>query len=158
VVLVAIDPVQQLAKTRDSGRLSTVTQLGRSVQAFATSNEGEMPNNDAGGNCATNTGKWITDCLVASGDIGNAPTLPAYTAGGAACNTSGGGRRDIENNICLGVADVRAVVYAGAEADANISKCNSGELAYFVYAVHLGRGGLVCTGVAGTVPIDPVFK
>ena len=32
--LVAIDPVEQLARARDSGRKSAVTQMGRALQAY----------------------------------------------------------------------------------------------------------------------------
>ena len=34
VVLVAINPVQQLARTRDAGRKSSVAQIGHAVAAY----------------------------------------------------------------------------------------------------------------------------
>lgn len=37
VVLVAIDPAEQLSRGRDAGRKSSVAQLGRALQAYATS-------------------------------------------------------------------------------------------------------------------------
>ena len=63
VVLLALNPVQQLARTRDSGRISAVTQLGHALEAFATSNNGTyVPENVT----------WITT-LVNAGEIATVP-------------------------------------------------------------------------------------
>jgi type IV pilus assembly protein PilA len=63
VVLVAINPVQQLARTRDAGRISTVSQLGHSVEAYYTSHNGTYPATGLGG---------ITT-LVSTGEITQVP-------------------------------------------------------------------------------------
>ncbi len=47
VVLVAINPVQQLARTRDAGRKSGVTQMGHALEAFYTSQGAEYPDEAA---------------------------------------------------------------------------------------------------------------
>src|SRR5260221_6470647 len=61
-LLVAIDPLEQLARGRDAGRLSSVTQLGRAMQSYiAAQNTGIYPAPIAAGN-------W-QGLLVNSGDI-----------------------------------------------------------------------------------------
>jgi len=134
VVLLALNPVQQLARTRDAGRQSTVTQLGHAMEAYATVN---------GGNYPAAASNWITTYLVNTGEINAAPGAVTYTAGSA---SSCGG----ENGYCYGVTGspgTAAVIYSTAEAQSNIAKCTSGT-AYFVYATNQGRGGLVCSSGA----------
>ena len=43
VVLLAINPAEQLARTRDTGRVSAVTQMGHAVQAYDTSHNAVYP-------------------------------------------------------------------------------------------------------------------
>ena len=47
VILVAIDPIEQLARGRDAGRKSTNVQLGRALEAFYA-NTGSYPDPAAG--------------------------------------------------------------------------------------------------------------
>lgn len=143
VVLLALNPVQQLARTRDSGRASTVGQLGHAMEAYATTHSGQYPRvSDCGG-----SGSWIRGCLVDTGEISTVPSLIPYSAGGSAC--SGG-----QNGFCYRVAGSydAVVIYTHAEAKTNISKCNgssgcpNSSVASFVYSTADGRGGFVCSG------------
>jgi len=77
VVLVAINPVEQLAKTRDSGRISTVTQVGHALQAYYTSH-------------ATQTNAWPgeltwSDDLTVSGELSTFPSGIGYPASFTVC-------------------------------------------------------------------------
>lgn len=141
VVLLALNPIQQLARTRDSGRSSTVTQLGHALEAYATTRNGVYPSLAT---CPAAT--WITTCLVGSGEISIAPKAVPYSAGGASC----GG----QTGWCYSVNAAnppQAIIYAQAEARANISKCSgtatcpTSASASFVYSTADGRGGLVCS-------------
>ena len=134
VVLLALNPVQQLARTRDAGRSSAVTQLGHAIEAYATTRGGAYPTT---GTCPTSS--WITACLVATGEIQTTPSVINYSAGGASC----GG----ENGFCYAVngAQSSALIYSRAEAKASNSLCATGQNAYFVYSTADGRGGVVCT-------------
>jgi prepilin-type N-terminal cleavage/methylation domain-containing protein len=136
VVLLALDPVQQLARTRDSGRSSTVTQLGHALESYGTVRNGAYPVSGVGCAVAAN---WITNCLVNSGEIKVTPSAIAYSiAGTAAC--AGGVS---QNNICY-IADADSfAIYMTAEAKSNLSRCASGT-AHFVYASGAGRGGIMC--------------
>ncbi len=146
VVLVAINPVQQLARTRDSGRISTVTQLGHAVQAYYTARGGE--NTDF----PPNNGTWL-DTLVSAGEIANPPSAVNYTAGTAtACTTN------VVNNWCYNYnAAGHAIVFATMEADSNRSLCTAGETAYALYSTADGRGGIVCSSGEPTSQSAGVF-
>jgi prepilin-type N-terminal cleavage/methylation domain-containing protein len=147
VVLLALDPVQQLARTRDSGHSSTVTQLGHAMEAYAAARNGEYPTNGGAGSCAS-AGAWITNCLVNSGEIKIVPSS-SYPSGATLC--TGG---VTEGSICYLGTTSAFTIYATAEAKANKSMCGSATAnAWFAYSSTSGRGGVTCTqpAAAGTV-------
>src|SRR3990172_12613779 len=88
VVLLALNPVQQLARTRDAGRFSGVTQLGHAVEAYATGNNGVYPAEAA----------WATT-LQNAGEIATVPAEIRYTASPvtAGCGSAGGNNM-VNNN------------------------------------------------------------
>lgn len=145
-VLVAINPLEQLARGRDTGRSSAINEMGRGLATYATSNAaGDYPTQDA---------TWITQ-LVTSNDIKTAPTNPtggsSYTIG---CNTSG----VAQNGYCFlkGTVSSRpeAIIYARAESASLVTKaaCTSGQAAWIVYSTQAGRTGVMCTTNATTDP------
>lgn len=139
VVLVAINPVQQLARTRDTGRKSSVTQLGHALEAYYTARNGQYV-------AASNL--WI-DTLTTSGELSTVPSLIGYSISGVVgCTTSS------QNSWCYNVgsgATSDAIVYAELESNVEKSKCGTTNTrAFFVFSTDDGRGGLVCT--TGTEP------
>ncbi|MGD8744211.1 MAG: prepilin-type N-terminal cleavage/methylation domain-containing protein [Candidatus Woesebacteria bacterium] len=133
VVLVAINPVQQLAKTRDAGRKSGVTQIGHALEAYYTSQGGQYP---ADGSTA-----WATD-LTDSGDLSIVPSLITNSIN-SVCTTTGQ-----TNGWCYDTqGQTQSVVFSRLESDAEIeSKCNGTPTnAYFVWSTADGRAGLVCS-------------
>jgi len=160
VVLVAINPVQQLARTRDAGRKSGVSQVGRALEAFYTSHGGKYlygrtAGSNPGTNCNTDGNQvfsdaddWLT-CLVNTGEISTEPGLINYSVAGTGVCTIGAQYSSEQNGLCYTVssADDEAVVYAGLESDSERSKCpDSGGpfQPFFVWSTRDGRGGLVC--------------
>lgn len=151
VVLIALNPVQQLARTRDSGRISTVAQLGHALEAYATTNNGVY---------VTENATWITT-LVNAGEIATAPQNSTYTAPAstgkatpAACSGAGAG---VQNNFCYNyVAGTGAIVYASLEGAANNSRCAGTTVAFTGYDTTQGRGGIFCQATYGTVPAPGV--
>jgi len=131
VVLVAINPLEQLAKTRDAGRQSSVTQIGHAAQAYYTSQNAVYPPE------AT----WNT-VLTASGELSALPgsiTATGYTA----CTGN------VQNGWCYKMtAASGAIVYATLESKAQSSKCTLPAVPYALYSTLDGRGGVVC-GAAG---------
>lgn len=145
VVLVAINPVQQLAKTRDTGRKSTTQQLGHSLEAFAVNNNGAYVNEDSA---------WMTT-LVTSGELSSVPGAINYAVTGVtACTSNTPGAGTAGNGYCYlttgGASSGQGpiVVYARLEATADISRCTalnaSYNRAYAIYSSALGKGGVVC--------------
>lgn len=132
VVLVAINPVQQLARTRDAGRESGVTQLGHAVEAYAISHGGLYPAAAAA---------WAQD-LVDSGEISVIPSGITDSAGLGPCTTLA-----VNTTWCYDndTGIPASIVYSQLEADVNESLCpTAGDETYFVYSTADGRGGIVC--------------
>src|SRR3989344_4509263 len=149
VVLVAINPVQQLARTRDAGRISSVTQLGHAVEAYYTSHNGVYPP-------ATGANSWVTappnQVLILSGEIKQVPSAIAYNvAGKTPCTTN-----RINNTWCYATGGSSFVVFARLEASTNETSggtCNGTNPAYALYSSTSGRGCVYCAGAqpgAGT--------
>ncbi len=151
VIIVALNPLEQLRKTRDAGRISAVGQIGRAMEAFATTNGGTYVSTTT-----TGVSNWMgpsttTGSLAASGEISVVPSLIAYAGTVVACTTS------VQNGLCYvptaagGTAPM--VVYARLEARANYSRCAAATPnAYIVYSSADGRGGIVCRA-AGVEPV-----
>jgi prepilin-type N-terminal cleavage/methylation domain-containing protein len=141
VVLVAINPVQQLARTRDAGRKSAITQIGHALQAYYTTH---------GGDYVTEDTSWVTT-LVGAGELSSVPSDIAYRTGFTplACTTAETGTHwcyDWDNGA---MASGQALVYVELESDSERSKCTTaGDNAWFVWDTESGRGGLVCLTAA----------
>jgi prepilin-type N-terminal cleavage/methylation domain-containing protein len=139
-VLVAINPLEQLARGRDAGRKTTVDQLGKAVQSYYTSQSAVYPTED---------NVWMTT-IQTSGEL---KTLPTNPSGGSSydtgCNTAG----VVQRGYCYQTDDVDAIVYARAESKSSITTggCASGQEAWIVWASELGKTGVACTA-AGSDP------
>lgn len=146
VVLVAINPVQQLARTRDAGRKSGVAQLGRSMEAYYTSR---------GGTYITESTAWIGD-LVASGEISTVPSqISEGVTGYTACSSNEQNYWCYDATTAAGGEPV--VVFTKLESQSETSKCVAND-PYFVWSTADGRGGLVCSAadpVPGTQTWNP---
>jgi prepilin-type N-terminal cleavage/methylation domain-containing protein len=149
VVLVAIDPLEQLARGRDAGRKSSVAQLGHALQAYFTAHGSAYP---------AAVANWITNTMVASGEIKTAPTNPSTFA--TACSTVAPAAVS-ENDFCYSTGTggvtggVEAVVYTQLESKSDRSKCGSLTTpAFYTYATVVGRAGIICgTAVTGDTAV-----
>lgn len=139
VVLVAINPVQQLARTRDAGRKSGVAQLGRSLEAYYTSH---------GGVYIDESNTWIND-LTAAGEISTVPSEIVNTLT-TVCNVSSHSGWCYDANAPS--AGTGAIIFTALESDSETSKCDSGTAGWFIWSTVDGRGGLVCTANYTTPP------
>ena len=131
-VLVAINPLEQLARGRDAGRKSTVNQLGHAVEAYSTS-QFDFP---------TQVPAWI-DTLVTAGELKLAPDNPTATGYSTGCNTA----NVAQNGICYQTNGTDGIVYVRAEsASSNTAAgCTAGQQAWIVWSSADGRTGLTCT-------------
>lgn len=164
VVIIALNPVQNLAKARDTGRLSSVAQLGHALEAYATSNNG---NYVAEAGCGNPAG-W-GNCIVTSGDINQVPSqvvATITTINGSAYTVCGDYAAATQNGWCYDASAAAgtqpAVVYTRLEAAANHAKCDNPttEFAWAVYSTADGKAGVVCTATSTTEPVPgvQVFK
>jgi prepilin-type N-terminal cleavage/methylation domain-containing protein len=98
-ILVALNPLEQFARGRDSGRITSVDQLGHSVLSFYTSQNSVYPAQGAA---------WMTT-LQTAGEIKALPSNP--TAGGyiQGCFTA----NVVQNGICYRTNNVDGIVYMG---------------------------------------------
>ena len=144
VVLVAIDPIEQLARGRDSGRKSSISQMGHALEAYATVNNSTYPPQ------AT----WMAT-LTGSGDIKIAPSaIGGGITGSPTCNTG-----VATNGFCYKTNNSQAVVYSNMESKAERNKGTCGGVqanTYFVYSSAAGKAGILCTeptlGVTALLP------
>jgi len=134
VVLVAINPVEQLAKTRDAGRISSVIQLGHAVVAFYTAHNATYPL------AAT----WGTE-LTTSGELSVVPSGIKYSAYSVSyCTTNELPATD--PTWCYALDATNGVlVYARMESTNQNARCVSPIVAYAVYSTADGRGGVICS-------------
>lgn len=158
VVLVAINPVQQLARTRDTGRKSAVNQVGHALQGFFTGRNGKFlitsncPAVTAGGG----NGAWM-DCLQSVGELASVPSAINYSVGPNPCtsNPAVGFQGAVQNNLCYKVSanGDQSVVYASLESNSEAAKCPSTTpIPWFVWSSADGRSGLVCTANVNNEP------
>lgn len=139
VVLLALNPIQQLARTRDAGRISGVTQLGHALEAYAVSHDGTYPP-EAGTGCTP--ANWI-GCLVNAGEIATAPSAINNSLT-TACTT-----QVVASTWCYDASAASgatgAIIFSALEGDSNIDRCGTNTAAWAVYSTVNGRGGIVCT-------------
>lgn len=137
VVLVAINPLEQLARTRDAGRISSITQIGHAVQAYYTSQNAAYPVE----------GTWSTQ-LTGAGELSTIPSAVAYSVSGVSACTE-----NVINGWCYDLdATNGALLYARLESNSSDNKCAAPatEIAWVIYSSADGRGGTVCTAAATT--------
>lgn len=137
VVLVAIDPLEQLARGRDAGRKTAIGQLGHALQAYFTAREGVG---------YISTVDPYQDGLVSAGELKTPATNPNYAA--IATPTCAGGDAT-QGNYCYHVVagNQDAIVYTRLESKAEISKCPTAPntVPWFVWTSNLGRAGGYCS-------------
>lgn len=159
VVLVAINPLQQLARTRDAGRKSSVAQLGHAMEAYAVTHVSVYVKESI---VAGST--WM-DQLVSAGEITSPLKAVTYSISGTgACAAAAG--FPVSGwcyNATTAAGGGPIVVYTRLESGSELSKCTAPigtQAAWEVYSSADARAGVVCTAAAATEPVPgaQVFK
>jgi prepilin-type N-terminal cleavage/methylation domain-containing protein len=134
-LLVVVNPIEQLARGEDSGRKSSVAQLGRSLQAYYTANDSTYPS-------VAGTPSW-DQRLITSGEIKTFPTNPS----GVTAPCTGG---TAVNNYCYKANAIDAIVYTRLESsnERNKGTCagNSANT-WYVWSSAAGKAGLYCSAL-----------
>ena len=143
IILLAVNPGEQLARGRDANRISAVTQLGKAVQSYYTTKL-VLP-------AAGST--WM-DQLVNSQDLRTVPKNPKFTPDDSTCvayiTLSIG-----HNGYCYfpSGSPPEALIFTKLESSLNIKKCPSATpIAWTAFTTKEGRGGIACTVNASTNP------
>lgn len=134
VVLIAINPAEQLARTRDAGTISTITQLAHAGQAYYTGNSANYPTE----------ANWSTQ-LVASGELSVFPAAITRPASYDDCNESAVGGE--VNDYCYDLdTTYGAIFYSHLESVQQGNKCSGTgtNTAYALFSTYMARGGVVC--------------
>ncbi len=144
VLLIAIDPVEQLRRGRDAGRISSVTQLGRAVQQYiAAQGVGTYPCIGAAP-CAFAAGNWMT-ILVGSGDIKQVIPDPSPVT---PCTPSASG--SLQNSFCYVpfAGNTDGAIWIGVDSNTYKNKagsCTGGtKYAAATYIFSKGGTGIDC--------------
>ncbi|QQS39536.1 type II secretion system protein [Candidatus Woesebacteria bacterium] len=126
VVLVAINPVQQLARTRDAGRISTVAQLGHASEAYYTAQGAVYPQTLA--------------ALASTGELNQVPGMVDNSLTTECTGHTDGWCVDVDADPATEIA-----IWSALEAQTNISLCGvSATAAYAAYLSSAGRTCIVC--------------
>jgi len=138
VVLTAINPLEQFARSRDAGRAQTITSLGHALEAYNTS-QGVYPVSNA--TWQTTTG------LTQAGEIAAPATNPAYSNGAIACTTNPG-----VYLYCYSLSAVPPAVVVYAHGESLAYRIKAKTLAtpcaitdtWIVWSSFNGKTGLLC--------------
>lgn len=139
VVLVAINPIEQLRRGRDTSRIAAVTQLGNALQSFYTvSPTSQFP---AQGTAAL-------QALITSTDLRTLPVNPLFaTAPAVGCLAANiqSTTAPVSNYCYLtNAARTDAIVYARMESTLNNTRGGCAVAMWFVYSSLDSRAGFVC--------------
>lgn len=150
IVLLAVNPGEQLKRGRDTNRISAVTQVGRALQAYFTSSGLPYP---AVGN------DWM-QALVNSKDLKVKVGNPGYssTTGMTNCTAANIQTTGVTNGTagwgyCYNINGTGsdAVSYVNLESSQQNNKC-PGFRAWAVFATSLARAGIWCSSLGNTEP------
>ncbi len=150
VLIVLVDPVEQLAKADDTGRKSSVGQLGRALQAYYTQNGAAFPLS------STDDG-WKTS--LTGTELKVFPTAPAGADMAAAdCANLTNPTGDATNNFCYrstAVTGAEAVVFVKLESKSDKLKAGGGtscaSTAWYVWSSYTGGTGYYCNATPPSI-------
>src|SRR3989338_4430019 len=144
IVLLAVNPGEQLSRGRDTSRIAAVTQLCRALQGYYTANNGTFP---------TQGTTWITT-LVTSGDVKVAPVNPAYSIAPVApiCTYASYAQGGTVTGYCYRATATDAIIFVKLESTLYDGKCVAGEDVFYAFSTADARAGGVCRTAAAGEP------
>lgn len=147
VIFFLLSPAQQLAKARDAGRASTVSQLAQAVEAYGSSRSTSTTPYPAEG--AT----WV-QTLVTAGEMGAVPSVITYGTG-SACTTNA------QNGWCYDATTAAGggpfIVFTRLEALVNTTGAGCASQGWQVYSSTLSRSGRYCKATEPAVGDSIVY-
>ncbi len=144
-VLIAINPLEQFARGRDSGRKNMINQLGHAVQSYYTAQNAIYPTVDP---------NWMTT-LQTTQDIKTVPNNDVTNSNPATpCAVPG----ELQNNVCYNADTTDAVVYAVQDSRSERVKAGGGvtpcaTTTFVVWSSAAGKTGLYCSATGPAIGI-----
>jgi prepilin-type N-terminal cleavage/methylation domain-containing protein len=137
VVLVLINPAERFAQTRDTGRISSVAQLGRAINQYFIVHDETYPQPST----------WSQD-LTGTGDIKNFPSGVEYVINSVTpctTNASPSGQETFCYDLDTSINNLGGVVFAKLESGRQVSRCSLIGDTYVIYSTADGKTGIICS-------------
>lgn len=137
VVLILINPAEKFAQTRDTGRITSVTQLGRAVQQYFIIHDETYPDPLT----------WNDD-LVGTGDIKNFPSGVEYLLNSVTpctVNAAPSARETFCYDLDTSVNNYGSIVFSKLESTRQVVRCSLIGDTYVVHSTADGKTGIICS-------------
>lgn len=149
-VLVAINPIEQINRSRDAGRISSVSQLGQAMQTYYTGQGLTL--------YPVNSVAWETPLLTANELKFLVTSLPVATAGTCPAANMHTGTNICYARLTLVTAGDDATIWTILDSSSNKVKAGgcaaAGNVAAAVWIASQGKTGVACLTNMGTVPVS----
>lgn len=148
VLLVGINPLEQVKRGRDSSRKNVVAQLGHAMESYLTS---QSTGGSSIPSYPPNSTTWMST-LQSNNEIkvlATVPELPPAGTGGDCPSSS----MQSGTNICYSSLDsTTAVIWTFLESDQSNKVCSSGNVAAAAWISSQGKTGIACLSSTTDVP------
>jgi len=146
VLLVGVNPLEQLARGRDTSRKNVVAQLGHAMESYVTNTA-----SGTGGALSypNNWGSLWQTSLQANNEIKSVATINQPS--GVACNTN------VQGGICYSTlsSGANAVIWTMLESQAEKTKSGctgAGSVAAAAWIAGQGKAGTICLTSSTAIP------
>ena len=146
LVLFAINPLEQIARSHDASRKTSISQVGRAIQNYMVFNSTypSPPN--------------LQTSLTNTSDLNPFPSNPPGIVNSCS-STSGQGARNI-NGYCYNVSaegsyPYAAIIYSQLESAIESKNCPN-KIAWYVWSSEVGGAGIVCTDSVVQEPSETI--
>jgi len=141
-IIIAIDPVQQMARARDASRKNNIGQIGTALVSYYASHAASYPTADA---------NWLSN-LVNAGELKSVPPSVAYSVSGtSACSTATVVNGYCYNTTGTGGTNAEAVAWTILESKSSKSNCTGTNLPIWFYSTVEGKACGACVAATNTV-------
>lgn len=126
MLMIAVNPVEQMARARDGGRKQAVSEIVSAMQRYQT-NRATYPAE----------GSWIST-ILSSGELKKEPNL---IAGGTQCNLNA------QNGYCYATNGTEATIFVRLESASEASRCtvSPNTTPYFMWVSTTNTTSLYCS-------------
>lgn len=139
IVIVAVNPLEQISRGRDTARLSAITQVGQALVGYRIANNGIFP---------TEGTTWMNS-LSNSLDLSSRPTNADYVSKVPCNDESTHG----QNGFCYKTGTNETIIYAQLESNLYNKNCSISPYAQAYWVFSVGNSG-ACV-VCGQAGVDP---